>query len=268
MTAAALTDALEVDDLTVTLGGRRVLDSVSCRVPAGTVCGLIGSNGAGKTTLLRAVLGLVRPDAGRVVVAGRPAGGRARPEVGYVPQSIGLDPDAPLRARDLVALGVDGHRVGLRRPSAWRMPVVDEALAAVGATGFADARVGRLSGGQAQRVLIAHALVARPPLLLLDEPLANLDIRAANEVVELLGRLADEQGIGVLLSAHDMNPLLPVMSQVVYLAGGRAAAGPTDQVVTTEVLSRLYAGPVEVVRAAGRVVVVAGDAVDPCDPCG
>ena len=131
----------------------------------------------------------------------------------------------PLRARDLVALGLDGHRFGISRAGGQASIAVDEMLDAVGATRFADARIGNLSGGEQQRVMIAQALICRPKLLLLDEPLANLDIRSAAEVVELLARIAAEQPIAILLSAHDMNPLLPVMDRVVYLADGRAASG-------------------------------------------
>jgi zinc/manganese transport system ATP-binding protein len=131
-------------------------------------------------------------------------------------------------------------------------------LEAVGATRFADSRVGTLSGGEQQRIMIAQALISRPRLLLLDEPLANLDIRSAAEVVRLLARIAAEQAIATLLSAHDMNPLLPVMDRVVYLADGRAASGPTDEVVTSATLSRLYGHQVEVIHVQGRVLVVSG----------
>ena len=164
----------------------------------------------------------------------------------------------PLRARDLVGLGLDGHRFGIPRPAAKRRMAVDEMLDAVGATRFADARIGNLSGGEQQRIMIAQALICRPKLLLLDEPLANLDIRSAAEVVELLARIAAEQHIAILLSAHDMNPLLPVMDRVVYLADGRAASGTTDQVVRTDTLSRLYGHHVEVIHVQGRVLVVSG----------
>ncbi|MGH9088417.1 MAG: metal ABC transporter ATP-binding protein [Acidimicrobiales bacterium] len=250
-------DVLAVDEVSVSLGGRQILDQVSFSLAAGTFCGLIGSNGAGKTTLLRMILGLVAPDAGRVRVAG---GTRSRhhPQVGYVPQKINLEPDMPVRARDLVALGLDGHRFGMPRPSASRRAAVEEMLDAVGGTGFAGSRVGTLSGGEQQRVMIAHALISRPQLLLLDEPLANLDIRAANEVVDLLAKIAADQHVAILLSAHDMNPLLPVMDRVVYLAGGRAASGATDEVVRTETLSRLYGHDVKVIHVEGRVLVVAG----------
>ena len=249
-------EILAVDQVSVSLSGRRILDEVSFTIQAGELTGLIGTNGAGKTTLLRVILGLQRPSAGRVTVLGQPRSAR-HPAIGYVPQKVLLDPDLPMRARDLVALGLDGNRYGFPLRSAGRAQAVREMLHAVDADRFADARVGTLSGGEQQRVLIAHALITRPRLLLLDEPLANLDLRAGQEVVQLLARVAREQQIGVLLSAHEINPLLPVMDRVVYLAGGRAASGPTAEVVQTEVLSRLYGHPVEVLRVGGRVLVVA-----------
>ena len=250
-------DLLEVDGVSVALSGRQILENVSFGVRAGEFTGLIGSNGAGKTTLLRVILGLQRPSTGRVLVLGSPRNHHNR-SMGYVPQKILLDPDMPLRARDLVALGIDGNRFGIPVPSKRRRDAVDEMLHAVDAESFGDARVGTLSGGEQQRVLIAHALIGRPQLLLLDEPLANLDIKSAQEVVALLDRIADEQRIGVLLSAHEMNPLLPVMDRIVYLAGGRAASGTTDEVVRDEVLSALYGYEVHVHTLHGRILVVAG----------
>ncbi len=240
------------------LSGRLILDQVSCAVCAGEFAGLIGANGAGKTTLLRVILGLVGHSSGRVLVAGRPRS-RRNPLIGYVPQKIELDPDVPLRARDLIGLGLDGHRFGLPMPSADRAARIEEMLAAVDATAFADARVGQLSGGEQQRVMIAHALISRPRLLLLDEPLANLDLRSGQEVVRLLAEVAVEHQVGVLLSAHDMNPLLPVMDRVIYLAAGRAASGTTEQVIRSETLSELYGHQVEVIRVQNRVLVVAGE---------
>jgi len=260
--AAAPPEVLRVDQVSVSLSGRQVLAEVSFSIGAGEFTGLIGPNGAGKTTLLRVILGLQRPASGRVEILGRPRSPRDHP-FGYVPQKVLLDPDMPMRARDLVALGLDGNRFGIRLPSRGHGAAVREMLHAVDADGFADARVGNLSGGEQQRVLIAHALISRPRLLLLDEPLANLDLRSGHEIIALLSRLAREQQIAVLLSAHEMNPLLPVMDRVVYLAGGRAASGPTDQVVTGEVLSRLYGHPVDVVRVAGRILVVAGASGEP-----
>lgn len=251
---------LELDGVSIRLGGRTVLDRVSFTLGPGEFSGLIGSNGAGKTTLLRIVTGLRGPDSGEVRIGGRPLVRRGR-AVGYVPQKIAIEPDAPLRARDLVALGLDGQRLGPRLPSRRRREQVDAMLRAVDATRFADERVGTLSGGEQQRILIAHALIGRPGLLLMDEPLANLDIKSGQEIVELVARVAREQQVAVLLSAHDMNPLLPVMDKVVYLAGGRAASGSTEQVVRGGVLSELYGHPVSVLRVDGRVLVVAGASV-------
>ena len=246
---------LSVEALTVRLGGREVLRDVSFTVSAGEFTGLIGANGAGKTTLLRVILGLHAASGGSVLVDGRQ---RRAPLVGYVPQRFELDPDAPVRARDLVALGLDAQRIGIALPSRSRRARVDAMLDAVGAREFADDRVGRLSGGEQQRVLIAHALIGRPALLLLDEPLANLDLRAGQAVVALLATIAREQQVGILISAHDMNPLLPVMDRIVYLAAGRAASGTTAEVVRTPVLSELYGHHVDVLQVHGRVLVVAG----------
>ena len=255
----AAPEALSVDGVSVRLGGRTVLDRLSFSVKAGEFTGLIGSNGAGKTTLFRVILGLEPPLSGHVRIGN---GRRSTADVGYVPQKFLLDPDMPLRGRDLIALGLDGHRLGLPLPSKSRRARVQEMLDAVDAREFADARVGQLSGGEQQRVLIAHALISRPRLLLLDEPLANLDLRAAQEVVLLLGRIASEQRIAVLISAHEMNPLLPVMDRIVYLADGRAASGSVGEVVRSEVLSRLYGHHVDVLRVHGRVIVVAGTGHD------
>ncbi len=255
---------LSVRDLSVSLSGREVLHRVSFDMAPGEVTGLIGSNGAGKTPLLRAILGLVAPTSGEVLVAGRPRS-RRNPLLAYVPQRLALDPDMPLRARDLVGLGLDGHRFGVPWPSSRRRAAIDAVLEAVDGTHLANSRVGNLSGGEQQRVMIAHALISQPALLLLDEPLANLDIRSEGEVVDLLARVATEQEVAVLVSAHDMNPLLGCMSRVVYLAAGRATSGTTEEVVRTETLSALYGHRVDVIHLDGRILVVAGREDSHCE---
>src|SRR5579864_7715973 len=169
---------LGLDRVAIALGGRPVLRDVTADVHAGEFVGLIGSNGAGKTTLLRVVLGLLRPDGGRVTVLGQTVG-RGNRAIGYVPQKAQIDPDTPLRGRDLVGLGLDGERWGLPLPSRARRARIDAALRAVDALDYADAPAGRLSGGEQQRLLIAQALLTEPRLLLLDEPLSNLDLRSA-----------------------------------------------------------------------------------------
>jgi zinc/manganese transport system ATP-binding protein len=254
--SGAVAPVLEVEGVGLSFSGRRILDDVSFEVGPGEFTGLIGSNGVGKTTLLRIVLGLQRPDTGQVRVLGDPVSARGR-SIGYVPQKVLLDPDVPLRARDLVALGLDAHRYGLGRRTKAQHVLVDRMLDEVDAERFADTRVGTLSGGEQQRVLIAHALISGPKLLLLDEPLANLDPGSVQEIVALLHRVACRNGVAILLSAHEMNALLPVMDRIVYVTNGRAASGTTEEVVRPEVLSRLYGHHVDVLKLHGRVLVVA-----------
>jgi zinc/manganese transport system ATP-binding protein len=248
---------LAVEGVDVRLGGREILRDVSFEIRAGEFTGLIGSNGAGKTTLLKVLLGLERPTGGRVLVEGRPVEAR-RGWAGYVPQKFVLDPDVPLRARDLVSLGLDAGRLGIPLPSRARRERVNRMLAAVDAQSFADTRIGRLSGGEQQRILIAHALISRPRLLLLDEPLANLDLRSAREIVALLARVSRRDGVAVLISAHEMNPLLDAMDRLVYVAHGRVASGSVEEVVRSDVLSALYGQHVDVLDVHGRIIVVAG----------
>ncbi|QOI54958.1 metal ABC transporter ATP-binding protein [Rouxiella badensis] len=250
---------LSANHLSVSYAGKTVLDGVSFGLKPGEFCGLIGSNGSGKTTLLRALLGFQSLDAGEVRIDGK-MGKAGLHSVGYVPQKIMLDAEIPLRARDLVTLGLTGKQLGFALNSRAVRQQVDAMLREVGAESFADERIGNLSGGQQQRVLIAHALIRRPHLLLLDEPLANLDIRSVSEIVALLRHLCIVHQVSILLSAHDMNPLLSSMDSIVYLANGRAASGKTDEVVQSDVLSRLYGYPIEVLRVMNRVLVIAANA--------
>jgi zinc/manganese transport system ATP-binding protein len=249
-------DLLRLNDVSVRLGGREILRDVSLAIQPGQFTGLIGPNGAGKTTLLRVILGLQPVASGEVLIDGRPRSARSS-RMGYVPQKLVIEPDMPLRARDVVTLGLDGHKLGIRLPSRARRELVSDMLTAVGAQRYANSRVGELSGGEQQRVMIAHALISKPRLLLLDEPLANLDISSEQGVVSVLARLARAEGVAVLLSAHDMNPLMPVMDRIVYVAGGRVAVGDADEVVRPEVLSRLYGQHVDVIRVHGRILIVA-----------
>jgi zinc/manganese transport system ATP-binding protein len=247
---------LQVENVGMSFSGRPILNDVSFEIRRGEFTGLIGSNGVGKTTLLRIILGLQRPSSGHVLVDGGPLSHRSR-SIGYVPQKVVLDPDVPIRARDLVALGLDGQRYGFGRRSRQQHELVEQLLRDVDAEPFADQRVGSLSGGEQQRILIAHALISRPKLLLLDEPLANLDPRSVQEVVALLHRVTTDYEVAILLSAHEMNALLPVMDRIVYVTKGRAASGTTDEVVRSDVLSELYGHHVDVLKLHGRVLVVA-----------
>jgi zinc/manganese transport system ATP-binding protein len=223
---------------------------------------VLGPNGSGKTSLLRVLLGLLPLAEGEVEIFGEGAR-RGRRSIGYVPQRRTLDPDLNVRGRDLVTLGVDGTRWGIPLPTAAarrRRLLVDEALAAVGATAFADRPVGRLSGGEQQRLLLAQALVTQPRILLLDEPMASLDLRSQGVITSLIAGVARDRGITVVLVAHDVNPLVPVLDRVAYVARQAVVSGRPDEVITAETLSALYDYPVEVLRdSRGRVVVVGLD---------
>lgn len=259
--SGAGSELLRVEDIDVAIDGREILSDVNFRIDHGEFTGLIGANGSGKTTLFRVILGLQSPARGRVTVHGEPLS-RSNRSIGYVPQKLLFDPDMPIRARDLVALGIDGNRYGFARRTRANYLAVDEMLSAVDAQTFADRKVGGLSGGEQQRVLIAHALVSHPELLLLDEPLANLDPGSVQEIISLLHQVARQQHVAIFLSAHEMNPLLPVMDRVVYVANGHVASGTTAEVVRPDVLSALYGHHVDVLRVHGRVLVVTGPESD------
>ena len=242
----------------VRLGGRWVWRHVDVDVPAGEFVAVLGPNGAGKSTLLKAILGLLPLSEGEVQVLGR-AAHRGDPAIGYLPQRRSFDADLRIRGLDLVRLGLDGARWGVPLPfrggAASRR--VAEAVERVGASAYAHRPAGELSGGEQQRLLIAQALISQPRLLLLDEPLDSLDISNQRAISALVQDICREQGVTVLLVAHDVNPILTYLDRVVYVAGGHAVSGHPRDVITGATLSRLYGVPIEVLTAGdGRLVVV------------
>src|SRR5438309_5430494 len=258
------TPTAELIDATASLGGRTVWSGVNLRVEPGEFVAVIGPNGAGKSTLVKVLLGLLPLAGGEARVLGRPPG-EASDRIGYLPQRRSFDPGLRVRGVDVVRLGLDGDRWGIPLPGLGRIGRrrrdddrrVEEVLRLVGATGYAQRPVGRVSGGEQQRLLIAQALVRRPALLLLDEPLDSLDLSNQAAVASLVATICREHGVAVVLVAHDVNPLLPFLDRVAYLAAGRAMQGPVEAVIDSATLTRLYDAPVEVLRASdGRLVVV------------
>jgi zinc/manganese transport system ATP-binding protein len=247
------------------VGRRAVWSGVDLDVGAGEFVALLGANGAGKSTLLKALLGLQPLAAGSLLVLGR-APGRANSQIGYLPQRRAFDAGTRLRGYDIVGLGLDGDRWGV--PVAWpwgeagrrrreRRRRIAEAIELVGAGIYARRPIGELSGGEQQRLLIAQALVRRPRLLLLDEPLDSLDLPNQASVSALVAQICRREGVAVLLVAHDVNPLLPYLDRVAYLAAGHAVSGTVDEVINGPALSALYGVPIEVLRTSdGRLVVV------------
>jgi zinc/manganese transport system ATP-binding protein len=254
--------AIELRHARASLAGREIWREVSLKVAPGEFVAVLGPNGSGKSTLLKAILGLVPTEPGAVSVLGCPAGAANR-QIGYVPQRHGFGPTAPIRGVDLVRLGLEGARwgvpaPGLRRGSRRRARErTEEAIELVGASAYARRTLGELSGGEQQRLLIAQALVRKPRILMLDEPLDSLDLPSQAAVTALVQRICRGENVAVLLVTHDVNPLLPYLDQVIYLAGGRALQGPVAEVITGESLSGLYGVPIEVLHAGdGRLVVV------------
>ncbi|MGZ4177519.1 MAG: metal ABC transporter ATP-binding protein [Solirubrobacteraceae bacterium] len=256
--------AVALDGVTVRLGGREILADVSITIRQGEFVAVLGPNGAGKSTLMRAILGLVPLAGGSIDVLGR-SPQQGRPHIGYLPQRQSFDAATRVRGVDLVTLGLDGSRWGVplpitptaRRRRREERARVAEVIELVGAGSYAGRALGELSGGEQQRLLIATALVRRPRLLILDEPLDSLDLPNQASVAGLIRRVATTEDVAVLLVAHDVNPLAAYLDRVIYLARGRALCGEVNEVITAATLTDLYGTPVEVLRTSdGRLVVV------------
>jgi zinc/manganese transport system ATP-binding protein len=249
--------AVELADAAVNLGGREIWQHVTLEVAPGSFTAVLGPNGAGKSTLLKVALGLQPLQRGSAQVLGR-SPGDANAEIGYLPQRRHFDATSRIRGLDIVGLGLDGARWGVPlRANAARTAAVRDAIELVGAQSYAHRALGTLSGGEQQRLLIAQALVRKPRLLMLDEPLDSLDLTNQGAVAALVQRICAEHNVAVLLVAHDVNPILGYLDQVIYFAGGTAVSGPPKDVITSETLSALYHAPIEVLSTSdGRLVVV------------
>ena len=256
--------AIRLDGASVAYGERTLWSGLDLDVAAGEILAVLGPNGAGKTTLLKVLLGLLPLSAGSALVNGR-SPRRGSTDIGYVPQQRAFDRDLPIRGRDLVAFGLDGHRRGLPRSNARARALVAEAVDAVGAAHFADAPIGALSGGEQQRLRIAQALLGDPAVLLCDEPLLSLDLSQQRAVTALIDRRRRDAGTAVVFVTHEINPILSYVDRVLYLvpatdlSSSRWAVGTPDEVLTDDTLSRLYGIQIDVLRVRGRIIVVGAD---------
>lgn len=247
--------AISLKRATLSYGSRTLWQDLNLEIQPGEFLAVLGANGSGKTSFLKVLLGVSPLSSGTLSVDGGPAkrGNRA---IGYVPQQKNFAPDTALRARDLVGLGVDGNKWGVRiRGRAYRRRV-DELLEQVGATSYGRIPVGMLSGGEQQRLRIAQAIAAKPKVLLCDEPLLSLDLYHQRAVSALVGHQAKANGTAVVFVTHEINPILEHVDRVLYLAGGRFTLGTPEEVMRTDVLSKLYGTQVEVLNMDGRLVVV------------
>ncbi|MFT4044117.1 MAG: metal ABC transporter ATP-binding protein [Gordonia sp. (in: high G+C Gram-positive bacteria)] len=233
-------------------GSRVLWDDLHLELRRGEFIAVLGPNGSGKTSFLRTLLGQYSPSAGTLTTTDA---------IGYIPQQHADDSNPmAMRGRDLVGFGVDGARWGIGvRGRRRRQHLVDTALAQVGATSYADAPFGLLSGGEQQRLRVAQALTSDPQLLLCDEPLASLDPANQERVVELIDARRRNAGTAVVFVTHEINPVLPYVDKILYLVNGQFRVGPPDEVMTTETLSELYGSHVDVLRARGRLIIIGAD---------
>jgi zinc/manganese transport system ATP-binding protein len=247
---------LSIRDAALQRGDRELWAGLDLDVHAGELVAVLGPSGSGKTTLLRAILGLEPLSNGEIPVEGERVTHKGSRTIGYIPQARPLPRDTSLRGRDLVTLGVDGHRFGFPIPRRGDRARVDALIDAVGARDFADRPVGLLSGGEQQRLRAGQALADDPPQLLCDEPLTSLDLANQQAVIGLIDRHRREKDAAVLLVTHDINPLLGKVDRILYIANGRFTLGTPQEVLRSDVLTALYGAHVFVLRAGDRLVVV------------
>ena len=246
---------LKISKASLSFGEKSVWKNLNLSVKPGEFIAVIGANGSGKTVLLKAILGQLNLSAGEISLFGK-AISRGSTNIGYIPQHRSSDAGLPLRAKDLLRMGLDGHRFGLPLPSRKTSDKVSKMLELVGATDLANTPIGQLSGGQLQRIRVAQAVIDNPKLILADEPLSALDLKQQGLVAELINQQRLANNASVLFVTHDVNPVLDYIDRVLYLANGKFRIGTPDEVLRSDVLSKLYGRAVDVVRNQGRIAVL------------
>jgi zinc/manganese transport system ATP-binding protein len=246
---------VRIKKASLAFGDKVLWKNLNLDISPGEFIAVIGANGSGKTVLLKAIMGQLPLSAGSIELMGKEvrSGSRA---IGYIPQHRQPDQSIPLRVRDLLRLGLDGHRFGLPLPSKKTRDRVNGFLELVGAKELANTPIGQLSGGQLQRVRVAQAVIDDPKLILADEPLSALDLKQQSVIAELIDSRRKQTGAAVLFVTHDVNPILGQIDRVLYLANGKFSIGTPDEVLRSDVLSKLYGRDVDVVRNQGRIAVL------------
>jgi zinc/manganese transport system ATP-binding protein len=247
--------AVEFEAATLQFGNRVLWKDLDVAIETGEFIAVLGPNGSGKTTFLKVLLGLQRLTHGSVLVRGLRVG-TDNQHIGYVPQQKSFDRWLPVRGRDLVHLGLDGNKFGFVHQPDNAKRAIDAAIEAVGAMAYADTPIGLLSGGEQQRLRIAQAIVGEPDLLLCDEPLLSLDVTAQAAVASLINDYRKQLKATVIFVTHEINPILPYVDRVLYIANGQWVLDTPDRVLQSRTLSRLYGSTVEVVNVRGRLIVL------------
>ncbi|MGO9643716.1 MAG: metal ABC transporter ATP-binding protein [Candidatus Bathyarchaeia archaeon] len=246
---------ITAENLVAGYPGNTVWRDASFAIDRGEFVAIIGPNGAGKTTLFRLLLGLQQPISGTVkIFDNQPT--RGNPLIGYVPQRHLIDSEMNIESLELVRLGFSGKQWGFSLSKNDRKAAF-AALEAVGSLELAHRALNALSGGELQRIFLAEALVSNPELLLLDEPLSNLDMRREKDLLQLVNNVVRSRNVTALLIAHNINPLLPFLDKVLYIVNGKVATGKPKDVLTSECLTALYGAPIEVLRdSRGKFAII------------
>lgn len=245
---------IQFEKLSINFGEHLVIKDFSGQITENEFVVMLGPNGAGKSTLLRTILGLVKPNAGQIRVFNKKVC-RGDVRIGYLPQTRQAFSNNHLSGRARLLACVNGHRFGLPINTKQKKQRVNELIDLVGAAAYVDQPFKQLSGGERQRLLLVQALLNHPKILLLDEPLAGLDLKQQYRLIEIIQQLQKQMGFSVLLTAHDINPLLPVVEKVIYLASGHCAIGKPKDVINSQTLSQLYGTKIEVIEHDQHLLV-------------
>jgi zinc/manganese transport system ATP-binding protein len=247
--------AITINHLTLGYAQKPIIEDFSTHIEPGKFVGIFGPNGAGKSTLLRAILGLVKPSAGKIMVLDQPCR-RGNSHIGYLSQFREYASANLLSGRAYLSAVSQGFHWGLPWLNQAAKQQIEDVIALTQVQSFVDRAYSQLSGGERQRLALAQALIGQPKILLLDEPLSGLDPAQQEKIVHLIQDIQRQTQLTVLFTAHDLNPLLGVMEQVIYLAHGKAASGSVAEVVNSEKLSWLYSAPIKVIQQDQHLFVI------------